>query len=297
MLALFLALLLTQTPTPRPESTGAAPRPKDEHGLGEEVITGRAEVKIEDTKIFFSPRLDPFSPINDLLVPESYVFDEALYRSTDSMTIPHHFIHSSFLRVPVERDFVYGDIVVFLPSFESSVASWELVVANSLGETVRRVARKGQPPAVITWDGRTDNGEAIVTGEVYSFTFNAYDAYGNQTRTPATPQRINGMVYRQGDEWVVSMAADLLFAGGSAQLLEEAGRRFNEAANVVKKEYRKEVVVYVYTEQEKLSAARCAAVQNELRARTVLPLEALKVAPRFIPGLKPKFSKVEIHIR
>ena len=295
MLNLLLALLLSQAPTVEPETTQT--RPQGEHGLGEEVITGTAEIKIQDTKLFFIPRFDPFSPINELLVPETYVFDEALYHTIDSLTIPNHFIHSAFLRVPVEKDLVYGDIVVFLPSFESRVATWELVVANSLGETVRRAVHKGQPPAMITWDGRTDDGGMITTGEVYSFTFNAYDAQGNQTRVPVAPQRIHGMVYEQDGEWVVSVAADLLFVQGGSQLVEDAPHRFDEAANIIKREYKKEVVVYVYSEEEQLSRARCGVVAEELKSRTVLPAEAFKVVPRFIPGLRPKFSKIEIHIR
>jgi hypothetical protein len=31
--------------------------------------------------------------------------------------------------------------------------------------------------------------------------------------------------------------------------------------------------------------------------RVVLPEEAIKTTPRFIPGLKPKYSKIEIVIR
>lgn len=288
MTAIILAALIAQQPAPPP--TG------DQHGLGEEVITGQSEVKIADIKTYFAPQIDPFAPINDLLAPETYVLDEALYRSVDSMTVPQHFAHSSFLRVPVERDFIYGDIMLFLPSFEGRVASWELVVANSLGETVRRVTRKGQPPAVITWDGKGEKGEAVSPGEMYSFTFNAYDARGNQTRIPGTPQRINAMVYQSDDEWVIAIAAQSLFADGSSQLAEEAAGRLDEAVNIIKERFKKEVVVYVYTEQEKLSADRCRAIQAEIARRIVLPREALKVAPRFIPGLQPKLSKVEIHI-
>jgi len=303
MLGILLCLALAQPAAPvapdtaaaRPDSVKAAP-PSGEHGLGEEVISGKAEMKITDTKTFFAPQLDPFTPIDRMLVPESYVFDDALYRTVDSLTIPSQFISSSFIRVPVERDFIYGDIMVFLPTFEKRVATWELVVANSLGETVRRVKQKGQPPAVISWDGRTDSGEPIITGEIYSFTFNAYDAHGNQTRTPVMPQRINGMVYQQDKEWVVSIAADQVFVAGTAEFGPDASRRLDEAANIVKREFKKEVTVYVYTEQENLSNIRCTALLAALKSRVVLPAEALKVAPRFIPGLKPKFSKVEIHI-
>jgi hypothetical protein len=291
---LFVVSLLAAQPDSG--QTAQPPKPADAHTLGEEVITGEADVKVSDAKVWFPPQIDPFAPVNAILAPESYVLDEGLYHSIDSMTVPHHFIHSSYLRVPVERNFIYGDIMVFLPSFESRVATWELVVANSLGETVRRVRQKGQPPAVITWDGRGDNGEAIATGEIYSFTFNAYDAQGNQTRIPGQPQRISAIVYQQKDEWVVAMAADQIFAADGAQLLEPAGPRLDEAANVVKERFKKEVVVYVYSEQERLSAERCRVIKTELARRIVLPSEALKVAPRFIPGLQPKHSKIEIHI-
>lgn len=308
MTFLLAVLLLAQplTPVParpesaaaRPDTSAAAPaKSSDQHAIGEEVIKGETEVKIQDMKPYFAPQIDPFSPVNGLLVPDNYVLDDALYHSVDSMTIPQQFGHSSYLRVPIERNFIYGDMMVFLPSFEQRVTTWELVVSNSLGETVRRVARKGQPPAVIAWDGKTDAGEPVAPGEVYSFTFNAYDAQGNQTRIPGSPQRVNALVQQIGDEWVISIAADQLFSEGGVQLLEQAGPRLDEAANIIKEKFKKQVVVYVYTEQEQLSAERCRVMQDELSRRMVLPGGALKVAPRFVLGLQPKLSKIEIHVQ
>lgn len=273
-----------------------AKEPANTHTLGEEVIVGETELKIKDQKLYFPPQIDPWAPVNELLVPESYVFDQGLYRVTDSLTVPHHFIHSSFLRVPVEKSFIYGDILVFLPSFEHRVATWELVIANSLGETVRRVREKGQPPAVITWDGKTDKGEPIATGEIYSFTFNAYDAQGNQTRIQCEPQRIAAVVWKEKNEWVVSVAADQLFSADGTQPVNGAEVRFDEMANVIKERFKKEVVVYVYSEQEQLSGLRSRIIEQEISRRVVLPKGAIKVVPRFIPGLQPKHSKVEIHI-
>ena len=296
-MALFLVLaLLAQTPALGDTVKPAALPGTDRHGLGEEEITGQVDVRVTDTKIFFAPQINPFSPIADLLIPDSYVFDDALYKTLDSVTVPHHFIGSSYLRVPVEKDFIYGDIMVFLPTFEKRVATWELVVSNSLGETVRRVTRKGHPPAVMSWDGRTDNGDAIITGEIYSFTFNAYDSQGNQTRIPGTPRRINAMVYRRDNETTVSLAADQIFGARSTRLLEGAAVRLDETANIIREQFHKEVVVYVYSEQEQLSTDRCNVIRQEIGRRLVLPEGTLKVAPRFIPGLEPKFSKVEVKI-
>lgn len=302
MTTILLLLAIAQAPEPQepPASTvPVAPQPSPEgteHGLGEEVITGEVDVRIDDPKFMFAPRIDPYSPVDSLLEPENYVFDDALYRSVDSLTIPHHFTRSSYLRVPVESDLLQGDIMVFFPTFESRVSSWELVVSNSLGETVRRVTGRGSPPAALAWDGRTDGGEPIATGEIYSFTFNAYDATGNQTRLPGAPRRIDGMVFKDADEWIVSVAADQIFEPGTVRLTEDAGRRLDEVANVIKERYKKEVVIFVYSELEKLSNERCTVMRNEIDLRTVLPAEALKVAPRFTPGRQPKFSKIEVHI-
>lgn len=278
------------------EDTIQKSSPANTHTIGEEVIVGETEIKIQDQKYYFPPQIDPWSPVNDLIAPESYVFDEGLFRAVDSLTVPRHFIHSSFLRVPMEKNFMYGEILIFLPSFEHRVAIWELVITNSQGETVRRLREKGQPPMVITWDGRTDKGEPVATGDVYSFTFNAYDAQGNQTRIQCEPQRINAVIWKEKNEWVVSVAADQLFNPGGAQLTSEAETRVDEIANVIKERFKKEVVVYVYSEKEKLLNDRCRVIEKELLRRVVLPKGALKVAPRFIPGLQPKHSKVEIHI-
>jgi hypothetical protein len=177
------------------------------------------------------------------------------------------------------------------------VANWELLVSNSLGETVRRVKRKGNPPNIITWDGRDEKGAIINTGEIYDFTFYAYDVVGNQTRIPGRPQRILGILYQDGDEWVIAIAGDEIFEARSTRMTQGAKRWLDEAANIVKEKFKTDAVVYVYTEREDLSTEECKVIVAELASRGKTPRDALKSAPRFIPGLQPKYSKVEIHVR
>ena len=269
----------------------------DQHEIGEEVISGQAQMMIEDGKIYTTPLIDPFEPLQDLLKSDKYVFDDKLYDDIDRLTIPNQFLHSSYLRLPVEREIIAGDVLLFLPKFETSVANWELVVTNSLGETVRRISKKGSPPALISWDGRTDTGEMLITGEVYNFTFYAYDALGNQTRINGKPQRISGIVYQERDEWIITIAGEVIFNRGNSEFTDQAKLRIDEAANIVKEKFKTQVVIYVYTENEPLSQARCNILQKEISSRIVLPKEALAIVPRFIPGLQPKYSKIEIHIR
>jgi hypothetical protein len=137
----------------------------------------------------------------------------------------------------------------------------------------------------------------MITGEVYNFTFYAYDALGNQTRITGKPQRVSGIVYQDKDEWIITIAGEVIFKRGSSEFTDFAKLRIDEVANIVKEKFKKEVVIYVYTETETLSRARCNILQKEILSRIVLPKEALAVAPRFILGLQPKYSKIEIHIR
>jgi hypothetical protein len=279
------------------EETGTTPTPKGEHELGIEEIKAEERLKVEELKPQFFPMIDPYEPINSVLKLEKYVFDDKIFNTIDSIGVPSHYLHSSYLRTPVVDRLVRGDVLVFLPRFERNVANWELVVSNSLGETVRRVKRKGNPPSIISWDGRDENGTVINTGEVYDFTFYAYDAVGNQTRIPGRPQRIPGLLYQDTGEWVVTIAGDEVFEARTTRMMPDAKRWLDEAANVIKEKFKSEAVVYVYTEREDLSSEECQKVVSEIQARLVLPKDALKSAPRFTPGLQPKFSKIEIHIR
>jgi hypothetical protein len=298
--------VLGQTPAPAVPDTlkevpleepAATPVPRGEHELGTEEIRGQEQLKVEDLKPQFFPQIDLYEPISSVLRTETYVYDDNIYGTIDSIAVPSHYLHSSYLRTPVVDKLIKGDVLVFLPTFERNVASWDLVVSNSLGETVRRVRRKGNPPSIITWDGRDDNQNMINTGETYDFTFYAYDAIGNQTRIPGRPQRILGLLYQDGSDWVVTIAGDELFEARGTKMQPGAQRWLDEAANVIKEKFKREVVVYVYTEREDLSEDECRVLTAELGKRLVLPRDALKSAARFIPGLQPKFSKTEIHIR
>lgn len=268
-----------------------------QHLIGEEIISGQAQTQVEETKLYTISLIDPFQPLNELLKSNKYIFDEKIYEEIDKATIPNQFLHSSYLRLPVEREIIAGDVLVFLPKFETNVFNWELVVSNSLGETVRRIAKKGNPPALISWDGRTETGEMMITGEVYNFTFYAYDALGNQTRIAGKPQRVTGILYQEKGEWIITIAGEVIFQRGSALYVEGARERICEVTNLIKERFKKEIIIYVYTENEALSQTRCDILRKELLNRVRLPKEALAVVPRFIPGLQPKYSKIEIHIR
>lgn len=270
---------------------------KSEHEIGEEVIKGAAAMKINETKLYLFPELKPFAPLESIISQERYIFDEKLYATIDNLNTPILYLHSEYLRIPLVTRLMYGSIALFIPRFEKTVSSWELVLTDSRGEVVRRYAERGLPPTSISWDGRRDNGTMCNMGEVYNYVFNAFDAVGNPTRISGRSYKFNGIVYTEKGSRIVALASQTLFAEGTTSLMPAAAEYLDEVSNIVKDYFKKEVVVYSYSESEPLAKQCAEVVMNEIVKRAVLPPSAVLTAPRFIPGLAPKYSKIEIVIQ
>lgn len=270
---------------------------KSEHDIGEEVIKGEAAFKIQDRKIQLSPELKPFAPLDSLISQERYIFDEKLYSTIDELNTPILYLHSEYLRIPLVGRFMYGSIALIIPRFEKTVSSWELIMTDANGNIVRRYAERGLPPSSISWDGRADDGEMCNMGEVYNYVFTAFDAVGNPTRIAGRSYKFTGIVYEEKEAKIVAISAGEVFNENSHYMTTDALAYLDEAANIIKENFDKEVVIYSYSESEVLAKSRGNAILGEIIKRTVLPDEAVKTAPRFIPGLKPKYSKIEIVIK
>jgi hypothetical protein len=270
---------------------------KSEHEIGEEVIKGETEFKIQDRKLCVFPELKPFAPLDSIISQERYIFDEKLYATIDALNTPILYLHSEYLRIPLVSRFMYGSIALFIPRFEKTVSSWELIITDTNGDVVRRYAERGLPPSSISWDGRTDKGEMCNMGEIYNYVFTAFDAVGNPTRISGRSYKFNGVVYDEQESKIIGVASLELFNEKSYYLKSDATAYLDEVANVVKENFKKEVVIYSYSESESLARSRGNIILEEIIKRVVLPEEAVKTTPRFTPGLKPKYSKIEIVIQ
>lgn len=285
MLLIWALLIVNQEPA------------KSEHDIGEEVIKGAIKMRIDESMVYLEPAIDPFAPLESLIAQERYIFDEKLYATIDAINTPILYLHSEYLRIPLVERFMYGSIALFVPRFERTVSSWELVVTDANGKSVRRYAERGLPPPSISWDGRTDDGEMCNMGEVYNYVFSAFDAVGNPTRITGRSYTFNGIVYEDNQSTIIAVSSGVLFGAGTAAPDVQNAAYLDEIANIIKEKFKKEVVVYSYSESEALARQRGEAVMNELVNRSVLPATAIKNAPRFISGLLPKYSKVEIVIQ
>jgi len=75
--------------------------------------------------------------------------------------------------------FMTGPVARFRPDVKG-VERWKLTIVDSKGQTVAGYEGKGEPPAEITWDGRTTGGGLVVPGLTYSYVMEARDRAGNK---------------------------------------------------------------------------------------------------------------------
>lgn len=156
--------------------------------------------------------------------------------------------------------FTTGDIAYFQPRVEG-VDRWELIIANSRGETVASFNGKGKPPKEIGWDGRSRDGTPVPPGLMYSYVLEAYDRAGNKRsfvgegfELPSyrllTP---DGMVMLfSGQELSTSTQLDSKNAGIPPAILLEVVDRINESP-MVDQSVLLEVSARTYDQAKRLS--------------------------------------------
>jgi hypothetical protein len=87
--------------------------------------------------------------------------------------------HSVYFARPWLDQFASNEIARFRPQVEG-VDHWQLIIANSRGETVARFEGNGKPPKEIGWNGLSQDGNPVPPGLTYSYVLEAFDRAGNK---------------------------------------------------------------------------------------------------------------------
>jgi hypothetical protein len=108
---------------------------------------------------------------------------EVLDRNKPDLVSPLHRVSARapfpYRSRPWLDHFASNDIALFRPKVKG-VDRWQLLIANSRGQTVASFEGNGQPPKEIGWDGQTADGAPAHPGLTYSYILEAYDRAGNK---------------------------------------------------------------------------------------------------------------------
>ncbi len=102
---------------------------------------------------------------------------------------------------------------------ESDIARWRFRIFDRNDNYFTEFAGEGRPAEEIIWDGRSDDGELVISAEDYPYELRVSDALGNTARTEGEIP-VDVLVVRDGDRLRVQIAS-ITFEPNSPELVTE----------------------------------------------------------------------------
>jgi flagellar motor protein MotB len=200
----------------------------------------------------------------------------------------------------------------FFAQDRNKISKWQFVIWDYNKKIFHTTSGTGEPPLSYIWDGKGVNNQYVQTGEVYYYSFVAFDSVGNraQTATQAVVVLLK--------EIKLSFASDALFDLGKADVKISAYSVLKTMKDVIDKNPESDIMVAGYTDNmqpalglkyknnKELSKARAEAVKffmvnllgyEEKRITTEGYGEDNPIADNTTPEGRLKNRRVEIIIR
>ena len=163
-------------------------------------------------------------------------------------------------------------------NFDVPVKRWELKIMDPKGDVVHVLSGKGQPPAVIGWDGQYGSHQKIKGGDIYHYQLALEHQNGSRT---TSDRRIFGI--DQAKVISVNLTGQA-FVSNSAELSQKARGILKETAKILRKFPDEKVVIEGHTDSVgsdahnlKLSKKRALSALNYLVKEEGLPEDRFAV--------------------
>jgi len=194
---------------------------------------------------------------------------------------------------------------------KNGIGSWQFAVWDKDKKLFFFTKGKGEPPLSYIWDGKGNDGSYVNTGNLYYYSFIAYDTVGNKGQTPLDAEVV---LLR---EIKLTFSSDTLFDLGKADVKISAYNILKTMKDTLDKYPESDITVVGYTDNtqptgekyttnEELSKARADAVKffmvnllgmDENRIRTEGKGEANPIASNDTDEGKQKNRRVEVIIK
>src|ERR1035437_7472964 len=213
---------------------------------------------------------------------------------------------------PNQKDsLIIPSTFTFFAQDRNKVAKWQFVIWDYNKKIYLTTSGNGEPPLSYIWDGRGINNQYVQPGEVYYYSFIAFDTLGNRAQTPT--QAVVVLL----KEIKLSFSSDALFDLGKADVKISAYSVLKTMKDVIDKYPESDILVAGYTDNmqphgikynnnTELSKARAEAVKffmvnllgyEEKRINTEGYGELNPIADNETPEGRLKNRRVEIVIR
>ncbi|HMA99380.1 MAG TPA: OmpA family protein [Spirochaetota bacterium] len=172
-----------------------------------------------------------------------------------------------------QKFFIPGEETVYLnfgnPQQEK-IASWKLIVKNSLEKTVFTRTGSGNPASRLKWDGRDNKGNVVSGGEIYTFILKGKDTNKNKWESNKDTIKATIKLSRKRGKLTFDLN-NIQFDVGKAVIKKKSRPILQMVADLLKEKAFYDILITGHTDSqgsrrynEKLSRRRARAVKNYL---------------------------------
>ena len=154
---------------------------------------------------------------------------------------------------------------------------WQLTITDFRGSPCRNYEGGGEPPRMVSWDGKTDSGEMLRVGYPYAYVFTTTDKGTNTYNYAGESFRLPALDYREDGDRVLELAGGELFARRESELTGSGEGWLVRAADEIRRHPYSPVRVVVTAEAVDLAEQRAQTVAHFLADSMILPREQVEI--------------------
>lgn len=259
----------------------------------EEIVKGKAELKIEGTKRpKMTLRVNPEEPIDSVMRMRKVIRETEDVPILDSILFLALYEPSPFLKSPV--GFAPRETVkIAIPQNLGKVKSWELSLIDSRGQVLTKVEGEGKPEDTIAWNGISREGKILIVGEPMTPVLLLEDDNGTR-RVVMDPISMNSFKVDLGDSILVSYKLDLLFDPRSEELMESGKVYVDAVLNIARDVNSYKMRVRIYSRDFRANTSWRQVLSRYIKMR--IPLEELTVVSIPLREAGKRYERVEFSI-
>lgn len=122
------------------------------------------------------------------------------------------------------------------------LSKWKFEIFRSNGSLFRTIEGEGNPPETVAWDGRGDNGDMLIPGHNYAYSFTPTDKAGNKRVFPGQNFSVEAAYVNMDSLLWIGIADSKLFSYDGIGLLKSADEFAQEVASLFRYYSKKELI-------------------------------------------------------
>ncbi|MBN2367194.1 MAG: hypothetical protein JXL67_13580 [Calditrichaeota bacterium] len=200
---------------------------QSEKALDDVIVKETFEAGTEEEKLPISLKAD-FS--NLVEIPERIHWSSVEWKYNDGQ--PTTSLFQCNLSDPELTRIAPAPAKVFHLSFKD-LASWKIDIFTSDGRNFRSLSGEGDPPPAISWDGLDNEGNPLIPGAHYSYSFTATDKAGNRRTFPGEAFTVPALYLVSDEEIWIGLANSTLFSPEGYGLTRDAAELSEELVSFI----------------------------------------------------------------